>query len=989
MEHESIPKTLDPLAYHYSKKVPLTREEANIRSYFTRNEFGEYVILYKNFILLRRKRDNNSQFKNSNFDGRTEIFFTFHKKASIEKFKGTDFFLNFIGEIKAFFINDQQHPINYLNQKIYINTEALINNSTNKITILYSGRYTRSGTGLHYFVDPSDCKEYVYSHFEPFDCHRVFPCFDQPDMKAKMKLYVVAPSEWTVISNELECNTTRDLSVRNLSKNDFETKYELKFSDIETEFFFVENDIHAKDYLFHEFNLTEKISTYLFALCAGPYFKISCPLETQIPLNVYLRQSLKGKGLINEIFLVTLAGISFYSKYFGINFPFHKLDQIFLPEFNKYAMENVGLITYNEHFCFKDLPTKRQMTGFIITILHEVAHMWFGNLVTMQWWNDLWLNESFATFISHLCLFRAPELQQYSDLSWLIFNNSKSRAYRADQLNTTHPVIAEIRNSEIAETRFDEIVFQKGAAILKQIYYMLSDEKFSKGLRSYFAEFSWRNTTFIDFISKISNAEFNESFKVLYNSNQCLEEIFESHLKKTGLNEVELNMETEDDLITKFDINQFPCLNDLQHSNRQAHLIEILFLNNFTDIYSTDNSLFKYILIHPQQITSIDKFIGLKAPKAIILNYNDWAYFKWVIDKRSFNALKENISLIQDTLLKAQFYKSLFSMVRDNKVSAFEYIDLATNYLILEKSEANLPDLLMNIQIAIIHYIPLRFYQDQSAKVFAIILQMLKSQLIFYNSDAYIASKDLILTLLNKLIIFASTEAHYDLFVRWLEGEPKIDEVKIPIGIISQEHKFAMLKKIYESNLLPFEFKLKLLDREIANDFMSDRAVITKYHCYAARPEKAIKEEIWNKFVNLSKADSLVNMEAFMEGFAPITQSTLTQEYCKIRFFQVVNKIANENDFLYLKSFVRNLGPRFYPEEEVILKLKKLSEEIKENEILRKLLLELIDDLRRKKKAYDLCDEYLTGLNVSVFSKGEEVEKKHVMLTKKIADVTL
>jgi len=956
---ENANKPLDPLELHYGKKIPLTQEEAKLRSYLVRDELNKYDIIYNNFLLLRRKRDNTGFFKESNFDGRTEVLFTFHPKSKEGKLSVTDFFLNFVGEIKAFYINEQQHPINYINHKIYINPNSLLINQVNKITILFSSRYNHTGVGLHHYTDPSDGKEYLYTQFEPFDCNRVFPAFDQPDMKAKMKLFIVAPCEWIVLSNENEEASTRDLVVKNLSRSDFKNKFNLIFNEEEIEFLFVGNDIHGKDYLFHEFICTDKISSYLYALCAGPYVKITCPYESEVPLNIYLRESLKGNGKLNEFFQATIAGMKFYKNYFGIGYPFRKYDQIFCPEYNMGAMENVGLVTYNEYYCFKDPPTKRMMAGFINTVLHELAHMWFGNLVTMVWWDDLWLNESFATFISHLCEANSPELQEYSELSWLLFNTYKGSAYRADQQSTTHPVMSEIKNTEIAETHFDEIVYEKGSSVLKQIFYIISDEQFSLGLKNYFNQYKWENTTFNDFISKMSELEYCKDLKEIYSIKDNLQELCDSHLKKSGLNEVELKMETEQNLITRFEILQTPCLLETQHANRQTHLIEILFLNDFNDFSSTENSVFKNIIIQPQQSTIIANFIGLKAPKAVIINYNDWGYFKWIIDRRSIDNLKENLPLLQDNLLKALVYRSLFDMMRDSKISGFEYVEMVTRFLVSEKSEMALPNLFNNLNSAITHYVPLRFYQEQCSNVFTIVLQMLKEQILLYNSNYYLASKDLILNLILQLLTYASTEEHYDLFLRWLEGDQQIDEVAFPEYIISQDHRFKMIKKLYQSKLIPFEKKESLISKEIAKDNMSDRSVTAKLYCYAIRPEKSIKEELWNKFVNLPKSDSLYNMESLMAGFSPISQRDLIAEFSKEKFFQVVSKVAKENDVFYVRSFVECLGPYWFPEEEIISKLEKLCEEVKEFDTLQKYILELIDDLKRKKKAYDLCEDYL------------------------------
>ena len=181
-----------------------------------------------------------------------------------------------------------------------------------------------------------------------------------------------------------------------------------------------------------------------------------------------------------------MEGMKFYSEYFGCPFPFKKYDQVFCPEYNYGAMENVGLITLNEYYCWKDKPRQIARENFCNTILHELSHMWFGNMVTMKWWDNLWLNESFATFISHLCMAIDPNINKDYHFSWVSFAKSKGRAFSEDQLITTHPVMGEIKNTEQAETMFDCIVYQKGSSLVKQMYYYLGDRIFSKGLKMYF-----------------------------------------------------------------------------------------------------------------------------------------------------------------------------------------------------------------------------------------------------------------------------------------------------------------------------------------------------------------------------------------------------------------------------------------------------------------------------------------------------------------------
>ena len=935
----------------YGKKFPLSEDHAKTRSYLVRNQQGEYTIKYNTILNLRRNKDESNVFPNTNFDGKSEIKFSFHKKEKLNSLTDTDFFLNFVGEIKSFKINHTEQPVNYVNHNLYINPNLLKDNEINTVTILFSSRYNHSGVGLHHYIDPSDNKEYLYTQFEPFDCNRVFPCFDQPDMKANLALTVVAPDEWIVLSNE---NVEKNLQVNS------ENLKEFNFTDEENEFLFKQNNLENKNYSLHIFNQTDKISSYLYALCVGPYVKITCPFEYEVPMNIYMRESMKNFGNTDEFFKVTIAGMEWYKEYFGIAYPFRKYDQIFCPEYNMGAMENVGLVTYNEVYCWKDTPTMRMKTSFAITVLHELAHMWFGNLVTMIWWDDLWLNESFATFISHLCLANAPEITDYAQMSWLLFNTYKGSAYRADQQSTTHPVMSEVKNTEIAETHFDEIVYEKGSSVLKQIYYLISDEQFSQGLKNYFNEYKWSNTSFNDFITKMSELEYCRNIKSNYNLDKDLKELCDLHLKKSGLNEVELKMDIDQNgKIQKFEIHQNPCLQAVQHYNRQTHLIEILFLENFENLNSEENQIFKNVIIQPLEVTNINSFIGKTAPKVVIINYNDWGYFKWVIDSRSKNNLKDNLTNVNDNLTKALVYRSLFDMVRDSKLSGFEYVEMVTKFLLAETSELMLPNLFNNLSSVITHYVPIRFYKEQTSRIFSIVLNMLKNQVKLFNENSPNASKDLILNLILRLITFSSSEEHYALFVSWLDNGASIDDVKINDDLINLNNKFSMVKKIFESRIISLEKKEELLEIQIKNDKNSDRSVLAKNYCYAVRPEKEIKEKLWNKFVNEPTSDSLYNMEALLSGFMPLSQMDLIEDYAKNKFLEVVVKVGKENDFLYFRSFVGSLSPSYFPEDGIINKLVCLVEETEDNDVVNKAIVDLVDDLRRKKKAYELCEEYL------------------------------
>ncbi len=355
-----------------------------------------------------------------------------------------------------------------------------------------------------------------------------------------------------------------------------------------------------------------------------------------------------------------------------------------------------------------------------------------------------------------------------------------------------------------------------------------------------------------------------------------------------------------------------------------------------------------------------DVFLGKKEPEAIILNYNDWGYFKWKIDNKSINNLKVNLPLVKDNLIKSLVYRSLFDSLRDSKISGFEYYKIIENFLKNETSEISIPVLLGNLSSAISHYIPLRFYNKFTSEVFDIIWLKLKFQVDLFNIKSPDADKDLILSLINYLLIFSTSENHFKIYENWLEKNTfSIDDIIFEKGLISIGNKFSMVYKIFESREISNEKKEILLEMVIKEDNNSDKSILARHYCNAVKPCKENKQKLFEKFVNESKSDSLYNMESMMAGFMPISQIDLTEEYSKNLFFECVEKVSKENVMFYLRSFVSCIGPYYYPEKEIIEKIEKLRNKIIDNDVLSKYLKEMIDDLRRKKRAFELCEKYL------------------------------
>lgn len=343
----------------------------------------------------------------------------------------------------------------------------------NTLTIEAQARYSTSGEGLHRFADPADGKVYLYTQYEPTDARRVFANFDQPDLKAEFTFSVTAPAHFQVLSNRDELSTDP-----------------------------------AAGAVTHTFAPTLRQSSYITCITAGPYEGAtdswSDPNTGEVVrLGAWTRASLVDHLDADDIFGVTKAGLDFFSAEFDYPYPWGKYDQIFVPEYNLGAMENPGLVTFTDSLIFRDKVTEAQYESRANVILHEMAHMWFGDLVTMKWWDDLWLKESFADYMGGLAL---AEATRFAD-GWVTFAlRRKAWAYTQDLYPTTHPIVADIPDVEAAKLNFDGITYAKGASVLKQLVAFVGREAFFAGSRLYFRRFEYGNTELADFLECLAEA---------------------------------------------------------------------------------------------------------------------------------------------------------------------------------------------------------------------------------------------------------------------------------------------------------------------------------------------------------------------------------------------------------------------------------------------------------------------------------------------------
>jgi aminopeptidase N len=506
----------------------------------------------------------------------------------------------------------------------------------NELVVVADCAYSNTGEGLHLFVDPADGAVYLYSQFETADAKRMFACFDQPDVKAVFDIAVTAPADWKVISNgATESTSSADGGAT-----------------------------------VHEFAATPLLSTYLVALIAGPYRRWDDNYTDEhgtIDLGLFCRESLAEHMDSDRLFTETKQGFEFYHRNFGIPYAFGKYDQLFVPEFNAGAMENAGAVTFLEDYVFRSRVTNYLYERRAETVLHEMAHMWFGDLVTMTWWDDLWLNESFATFASVLCQASATE---YTG-AWTTFANvEKSWAYRQDQLPSTHPVAADIPDIAAVEVNFDGITYAKGASVLKQLVAYVGLDPFLAGLRDYFAAHKFDNATFDDLLAALERS-----------SGRDLSHWGAQWLKTTGINVMRPDFEIGDDgRFTRFAILQEGAAPGAGET--RVHRMKV-------GVYGSDEAgkLVRQTVVELDvdgERTEVADLVGVDAGELILLNDDDLTYASIRLDPDSLRVATERISDIADPMPRTLIWSAAWEMTRQAEMTARAYIDLVSRGIATE-----------------------------------------------------------------------------------------------------------------------------------------------------------------------------------------------------------------------------------------------------------------------------------------------------------------
>jgi aminopeptidase N len=526
----------------------------------------------------------------------------------------------------------------------------------NVLVVDADAEYTNTGEGLHRFVDPVDGEVYLYSQFEVPDSRRVFAVFEQPDLKASFTFTITAPEAWQVVSNS---PTPEPVPAHDGAAT-------------------------------WSFAPTQRISSYITAIVAGPYDVVRSELTSSdgrtIPLGVFARKSLAEYLDADYIFEKTRQGFAYYEEKFAYPYPFEKYDQLFVPEFNAGAMENAGAVTFTETYVFRSKVTDAIKERRVVTILHELAHMWFGDLVTMKWWNDLWLNESFAEWASTIATAEATEWTE----AWTTFNAmEKTWAYRQDQLPSTHPIVATINDLEDVQVNFDGITYAKGGSVLKQLAAWVGIEAFFAGVGNYFRKHEFGNTVLDDLLVELEAT-----------SGRDLREWSKLWLETAGVGTLSPEFTVDaDGAFTAFAVRQtVPADYDTLRPHRLAIGLYRL----------QDGKLVRTERVELDvdgALTEVPELVGETQPDLVLLNDDDLAYAKIRLDERSLATAIGHLASIEDPLARSLVWGAAWDATRDAESSASDYVELVLGNIATETESTTLRTTLGQLGLAARNYV--------------------------------------------------------------------------------------------------------------------------------------------------------------------------------------------------------------------------------------------------------------------------------------------
>ncbi|MEV4222531.1 aminopeptidase N [Nonomuraea sp. NPDC049725] len=744
--------------------------------------------------------------------------------------------------------------------------------AANELRVEAECAYMRTGEGLHRFVDPVDQNVYLHSQFETADAHRMYACFDQPDLKATFQLAVRAPESWEVVSNAAAGSVEPAGDA-------------------------------AKQWTFPA---TPVMSTYITALVAGPYHKVTSEHDG-IPLGVYCRASLAEHLDADNILEVTRQGFDFFHKVFGVRYPFGKYDQLFVPEFNAGAMENAGCVTFLEDYVFRSRVTDAVVERRAETILHEMAHMWFGDLVTMRWWDDLWLNESFATYMSVLA---QAEATRWGGGAWTTFANvEKAWAYRQDQLPSTHPIAADIPDMQAVEVNFDGITYAKGASVLKQLVAYVGLDNFLAGVRDYFAEHAWGNTELKDLLGALERT-----------SGRDLSSWSKEWLETSWVNTLRPSFEVADGRFTSFEVLQeapadYPTL--------RSHRVAI-------GLYALrDGALTRTKRVELDVVgarTTVAELIGEEQPDLVLVNDDDLTYAKIRLDERSLRTLVDGgIAAFTESLPRALCWSAAWDMTRDGEMSTRDYVKLVISGIATVKDLTVLQAVLRQARQAVQQYAEPAWRGEG----LALLADALRSLI-----GSAEPGSDHQLAYLQAFAPVATSEADLAMLAAILDGS------EVPDGLtVDADLRWTLVNALVVGG--------KLGEADIEAELKRDPTATgerSAAQCRAAVPTAEAKAAAWERIIGGKLANHIARTT--IGGFQDPHHPELLEPY-REKYFAEVGRIYREWTFDQASTFAVGCFPTLIIEEATVQAARDYLAAEQPPQALRRLILEGADGVSR------------------------------------------
>lgn len=758
----------------------------------------------------------------------------------------------------------------------------------NELLVVADAPYMNTGEGLHRFVDPVDNEVYLYTQFEVPDSRRMFAVFEQPDLKATFTFTVTAPSHWNVVSNSptpapVETIPAVDGGARSV----------------------------------WEFAPTPRLSSYVTALIAGPYQSVNSEVKSSdgrvVPLGIYARKSLMQYLDADNIFDLTRQGFEFFETQFGFPYPFEKYDQLFVPEFNAGAMENAGAVTILEGYIFRGKVAEAQVERRAITVLHELAHMWFGDLVTMRWWNDLWLNESFAEYMSHLA---AVENTKF-DRAWTTFASvEKSWAYRQDQLPTTHPIFAEINDLQDVEVNFDGITYAKGASVLRQLVAWVGPEQFMAGVREYFRKHAWQNTELSDLMAELETA-----------SGRDLDAWGRLWLETAGVNTLKPELEVDGvGAISSFAILQ-SAIED--QPTIRPHRLAVGFYN-LTDAGKLER-------VHREELdvdgerTQVPALAGLQQPDLILLNDDDLAYAKVRLDPKSLATATAHLKDFSESLPRTLVWGSAWDAARDGETPARGYVELILANIAQESDSSVI--LVQLRQLAT----TLNFYVAEAHKEATAISA---ADRLWELAGAVPPASDAQLQFVKSHALLARSAGQLDTVAGLLDGSVVLEGLSV-----DQDLRWELLASLVAGGRADQD----RIDAELERDNTSNgqnAAALAK----AAIPTPEAKAAAWESIVVKGELSNALQASA-VAGFSRVLDTSLLEPYVD-KYFDAVPGIVASRTHALAQQIVVGLYPSQLTTQATVDRTDEFIAALpEESAALRRMMLENRDAVARALRA--------------------------------------